>query len=56
MRSDDDEVGPGLLGDPQNLGIDADAVRHQQVGLKIGGIGPPDQGGEPVSRSAAISS
>ena len=48
MRSDDDEIGPGFLGDPQNLRIDAGAVRDENVGLKVGSIDTPDQGGDPV--------
>src|SRR5215467_422083 len=42
MRSDDDEIGLGCLGDPQNLGIDAGTMRHENVGLKVGSIGAPD--------------
>jgi hypothetical protein len=48
MRSDDDEIGFDFLGDPQNFGIDADAVRDEGVGIKIGGVDPADQGTELV--------
>jgi len=43
----DDEIGLGFLGD-QNFGIDADAVRDEDVGIKIGGVDPADQGTELV--------
>ena len=48
MRSDDDEIGRGFPGDPQNFGIDADAVRDENVGIEVGGIDTPDQGCDPV--------
>ena len=38
VRSDDDEIGLGFLGDPQNLRIDAGAMRDENVGLKVGSI------------------
>jgi hypothetical protein len=48
MRSDDSEIGFGFLGDSQNLRIDAGAVRYQNIGIKVGSIDTPDQGGEAV--------
>jgi len=48
MRSDDNEIGLGFLRDPQNLGIDAHAMRDENVGLKVGSIDAPDQGGDAV--------
>ena len=48
VRSDDDEIGLGFLGDPQNLRIDAGAMRDENVGFQVGSIGTPDQGGDPV--------
>ena len=48
MRSDDDKIGLGFLGGSQNLGIDAGAMRDENIGFKVGGIGTSDQGGNPV--------
>jgi hypothetical protein len=48
MRSDDNEIGLGFLGNGQNLGIDARTMGHENIGLKVGSIGAPDQGGYAV--------
>jgi hypothetical protein len=48
VRSDDNEVGLGFLRDSQNLGIDAGAMRDQNVGFKVGSIDTTDQGSGPV--------
>jgi hypothetical protein len=48
MRSDDNEIGLGSLGDPQNLGIDAGAMCDRDIGFKVGRIDAPDQGGNAV--------
>jgi hypothetical protein len=48
VRSDDNEVGLGFLGDSQNLGIDAGTIRHENVGFKVGCIDTADQGSDPV--------
>ena len=37
-----------MLGDRQNLRIDTGAVRDVNIGLKVGRIGPADQGSDPV--------
>ena len=33
MQSDDNKIGLGFLGDPQNLGIDAGTMRDENVGF-----------------------
>jgi hypothetical protein len=43
MRSHDDEIGPGFLGDPENLGVDARAVSHQDLGLQVIGVDAADE-------------
>ena len=48
MRSDDNEIGLGFLGGSQNFAIDTGTMRDENAGLKVGGIGTPDQGGDPV--------
>ena len=48
VRSDDDEIGPSFLGNPQNLGIDARTMSDEDAGIEVGGIDPADQGGNPV--------
>ena len=48
VRSDDNEVSLGFLGGSQNLGIDAGAMRDENVGLEVGRIDPTDQGSDPV--------
>jgi hypothetical protein len=48
MRSDDNEIGAGFLGDSQNFGIDTGTMRDDNVRLKVGRIGTPDQGGNPA--------
>ena len=48
VRSDDNEIGLRFLGDRQNLRIDTGAVRDVNIGLKVGRIGPADQGSDPV--------
>ena len=48
MRADDDEIGPGFLGNPQNLGIDARAVSDENVGIEVGGVDVTDQSCKPV--------
>ena len=56
MRSDDNEIGPGFLGDSQNLGVDTGTMRDENVGLKVGRIGTPDQGGIRFCRSETMTS
>ena len=48
VRSDDDEIGPSFLGNPQNLGIDARTMSDEDAGIEVGSIEPADQGGNPV--------
>ena len=42
MRSHDNEIGLGFLGDSQNLGIDAGAERDENVRTKVESVDPAD--------------
>ena len=48
MRSHDNEISLHLLGNPDDLGIDAGAMSDEDLGMQIRGIYPTDEPGKLV--------
>src|SRR5438045_3016829 len=42
VPTDDDEIGPRFLCNPEKLGIDARAQSEENAGIEVGGIYPAD--------------